>query len=333
MCILVTGGAGYIGSHVAHALTAAGETVLILDNLSSGRRSFVPATAAFVQGSAGNADLLRHVITAHDVRSVMHFAGSIMVPESIEHPLDYYDNNTAVSRTLIESCVALGIREFVFSSTAAVYGATGTAPVTETAPIRPLSPYGRSKMMVEWMLEDAARAHDFRFVALRYFNVAGVDPARGAGQPERQIPHLIKRAAQVALGLVPRLDVYGTDYPTPDGTAVRDYIHIRDLADAHLLSLRHLRAGGAASVYNCGYGTGASVLDVVAAFERITGNPLAVTHAPRREGDAPAVVADSSRLREELGWIPACDSIDLMVGSALEWERRPKPAEDLRRSA
>jgi UDP-glucose 4-epimerase len=322
MAVLVTGGAGYIGSHVAHALAGGGESVVVLDNLSSGNRAFVPASAHFVAGSAGDAELVREVIEDHGVQAVLHFAGSIVVPESIERPLDYYENNTAVSRTLIETCVALKVGQFVFSSTAAVYGETSSAPVNESAATRPLSPYGRSKLMSEWMLEDAAKAHDFRYIALRYFNVAGVDPSGGAGQPDRQVPHLIKRAAQVALGRAPQLDVFGTDYPTPDGTAVRDYIHIRDLVAAHLLSLRHLRAGGAASVYNCGYGKGASVLEVVSAFERVTGQGLPVRHAPRREGDAPSVVADSSRLREELGWTPGFDRLDAMVGSALEWERQ-----------
>jgi UDP-glucose 4-epimerase len=240
----------------------------------------------------------------------------------VRQPLDYYDNNTAVSRTLIDACVALNVRHFVFSSTAAVYGATRLAPVSESAPTRPLSPYGRSKLMVEWMLEDAARAHDFRHIALRYFNVAGTDSHSRSGQADRKISHLIKSAAKVALGRARHLDIFGTDYPTHDGTAVRDYIHISDLVEAHLLALDHLRSGGKASVYNCGYGSGSSVLDVVTAFERVTKRPLPVRIAPRRSGDAAFVVADPGRLRRTLGWKPKFNRLDTIVNSALEWERR-----------
>jgi UDP-glucose 4-epimerase len=322
MSVLVTGGAGYIGSHAAHALVDRGESVVVLDNLTTGLRAFVPSAAHFVFGSAGDADLVRRTIEEHDVDAVMHFAGSIVVPESIERPLDYYENNTAMSRTLAEVCVALEVKHFVFSSTAAVYGATDAAPVGETAPTRPLNPYGRSKLMVEWILEDAARAHDLRYVALRYFNVAGIDPRGRTGQPKRQVPHLIKRAAQVALGRVDHLDIYGTDYPTRDGTAVRDYIHICDLVEAHLLALDDLRAGARPAVYNCGYGTGSTVLEVTAAFERATGKVLPVRKAPRRAGDPPSVIADAARLRDTLGWRPQFNRLDTIVRSALEWESR-----------
>jgi UDP-glucose 4-epimerase len=322
MSVLVTGGAGYIGSHVAHALTDVGETVVVLDDLSSGNRAYIPSAAHFYEGSAGNAALVQRIMSDHCVQAVLHFAGSIVVPESIEMPLKYYENNTAVSRILIEACVASNVGQFVFSSTAAVYGETAVHPVREFDTTRPLSPYGRSKRMVEWILEDTAQAHEFRYVALRYFNVAGVDTTIGAGQPDRKVPHLIKRAAQVALGKVMELDVYGTDYPTPDGTAVRDYIHINDLANAHLLSLAHLRKGGVGGVYNVGYGRGVSVLEVISAFERSTGRPLPISRKGRRVGDAPSVVADSSRLRKELEWAPRFDRLELMVASSMEWERR-----------
>ncbi|HEY2445530.1 MAG TPA: UDP-glucose 4-epimerase GalE [Rhizomicrobium sp.] len=322
MSVLVTGGAGYIGSHTAHALVDRGEKVVVLDNLSTGSQSFIPPAAVFLRGDAGNGDLVQKIIREHAVEAVMHFAASILVPESIQCPLDYYENNVVVSRGLIEACIAQQVGHFVFSSTAAVYGLTDSIPVGETAPTRPINPYGRSKLMVEWMLEDAARAHAFRYIALRYFNVAGIAPGSCAGQPRRQVAHLIKRAAQVALGHVDHLDIFGTDYPTRDGTAVRDYIHICDLVDAHLLALDHLRAGAGAGVYNCGYGTGSSVLDVTAAFERATGRTLPVRHAPRRPGDAPSVIADAARLRTTLGWEPHFNRLDTIVRSALEWESR-----------
>lgn len=318
----MTGGAGYIGSHVAHALVDRGEDVVVLDNLTTGQRAFVPGTARFIEGDAGDAQLLRQVIRDCGIDAIMHFAASISVPESIERPLDYYNNNTVVSRALIDVCIALQIGHFVFSSTAAVYGLTDPTPVDETAPTRPINPYGRSKLMVEWMLEDAARAHNLRRVALRYFNVGGFDPGGSAGQPRRQVPHLIKRAAQVALGRADHLDIFGTDYPTRDGTAVRDYIHICDLVDAHLLSLDHLRSGGGGGVYNCGYGSGSSVLDVTAAFERATGRVLPVRNAPRRVGDPPFVIADPARLRANLGWEPHFDRLDTIVRSELDWESR-----------
>jgi UDP-glucose 4-epimerase len=321
MSVLITGGAGYIGSHAAHALSARGEHVVVLDNLATGRRAFVPGSADFICGNAGDCQLLRRVIQDRGVEEVMHFAGSISVPESIERPLEYYRNNTEVSRALIQVCLELGISRFIFSSTAAVYGLTDAAPVPEAALKCPLSPYGRSKLMVEWILEDAAQPRNFRYVALRYFNVAGVDTGGRGGQPDRQVPHLIKRAAQVALGRANHLDIFGTDYPTRDGTAVRDYIHIYDLIDAHLLALDHLRSGGEAGIFNCGYGSGASVKEVVFAFEQVTGRSLPLRNAPRRAGDAAFVVADPGRLCEVLGWQPRYNRLDTMVRSALEWER------------
>lgn len=326
MSVLVTGGAGYIGSHAAHALAAVGEDVVVLDTLDTGVRAFVPRDARFFQGSAGDSALVAKIVRDCKIDAVMHFAGSIVVPESIERPLEYYRNNTAVTLALLESCVAQRVNRFIFSSTAAVYGATALAPVPETAPTNPLNPYGWSKLMVEWMLADAAHAHNFRYVALRYFNVAGVDSSTGAGQPERQVPHLIKRAAQVALGAAEHLDIYGADYPTRDGTAVRDYIHIRDLVDAHILALRHLRRGGSSGVYNCGYGTGSTVREVVSALEGATEKPLRVHNAPRRAGDAAFCVANSELLATTMGWKPKLNQLDLMVRSALDWERRMQDA-------
>ena len=322
MSILVTGGAGYIGSHTAHALADRGENIVVLDNLVSGVRAFVPAAAGFVNGTAGNREIVGRIIEEFRVDTVIHFAGSIMVPESIRKPLEYYENNTEVSRTLIAACIEKGVNQFIFSSTAAVYGTVEMAPVGEDAPTIPVNPYGRSKLMVEWMLEDAARTYGFRYIALRYFNVGGVNPGGRAGQPGRQVPHLIKRAAQVALGHADVLDVYGTDYPTRDGTAVRDYIHIADLVEAHLSAVAHLRGGGRAGIYNCGYGKGSSVLEVVGTFEAVLGRVLPVRRAPRREGDAAFVVADPSRICATMGWHPRFDRLDQIVRSTLEWEAR-----------
>lgn len=320
--VLVTGGAGYIGSHAAHALVDRGERVVILDDFSTGLRRFVPPSAELVEGSVGDLRLIHSVLSDRRVESVLHFAGSISVPESTTHPLEYYHNNVANSCVFLKACVDLKIKNFIFSSTAAVYGATDPAPVTEDVPTRPLSPYGRSKLMVERMLADTSAAYPLRYVALRYFNVAGVDPKGRTGQPERQVPHLIKRAAQVAIGRAECLEIFGTDYATPDGTAVRDYIHVLDLVEAHILALEHLRRGGNSSVYNCGYGSGCSVLEMVGAFERVTGRPLPARLAPRRDGDPPFVVADSSRLRKELNWRPGFNHLDTIVNSALDWERQ-----------
>ncbi|HEX4159707.1 MAG TPA: UDP-glucose 4-epimerase GalE [Rhizomicrobium sp.] len=332
MSVLVTGGAGYIGSHTAHALADRGEKVVVLDNLISGVRAFVPETAHFVHGSARDKALVSRIIDKFGVETVIHFAGSIAVPESIERPIDYYENNTMVSCALAAACMETGVDQFIFSSTAAVYGSTEMAQVSESAPTHPVNPYGRSKLMVEWMLEDAAKAHRFRYVALRYFNVAGVEPGGGAGQPERQIPHLIKRVAQVALGGAACLDVYGTDYPTRDGTAVRDYIHILDLVEAHLSAVDYLRGGGTAGVFNCGYGTGASVLEVVAAFGRLLGRELPVRPAPRRDGDPAYVVADPSRISAAMGWQPRFNDLNAIVESALKWEARAAGGRPAQRS-
>ncbi len=322
MSVLVTGGAGYIGSHAAHALAERGEEVVVLDKLITGSRDFVPRSAQFVVGDVNDAELLRSLFGRYGIQAVMHFAASTVAPDSVAVPLKYYDNNVVASHTLINACVENGVNLFINSSTAAVYGQPASNPVDETAPTCPINPYGRSKLVVEFMLEDAAAAHGLRYVILRYFNVAGTDMAGRGGQPAGGAEHLIKRAAKVALGRRACLEIFGSDYPTRDGTGVRDYIHVADLVDAHILALDHLRGGGRSRTYNCGYGHGISVLEVVAAFERVTGVALAVRRAPRRPGDPAEVIADSTRLREAHQWTPRFNSLDLIARSALEWESR-----------
>ncbi len=321
MQILVTGGAGYIGSHVVHALVDAGEEVVVVDDLSTGRRDLLPEEAELVVGDIGDEALLDEVLTP-EVDAVMHFAGSIVVPESVEDPLSYYLNNTAKTRTLIEWCVRRGVHQFIFSSTAAVYGQPDHCPVTESTPTAPINPYGRSKLMTEWMLEDTARATDLRYVALRYFNVAGADPAGRTGQATPDATHLIKVTTQTALGLRPHLSIFGTDYPTADGTCIRDYIHVTDLADAHIRTLHHLRGGSASRVFNCGYQRGFSVRQVVDAVKRVSGVDFDVRQAPRRAGDPPELVADATAIRDNLDWTPRYDDLDTIVETALNWERR-----------
>jgi UDP-glucose 4-epimerase len=322
MSILVTGGAGYIGSHMTLELVDRGDKVVVLDNLSTGVRSLVSETATFVEGDIRDSKLVRDILARHEVEAVIHFAGSVVVPDSVADPLSYYANNTAASRDLIESCVASGVKQFIFSSTAAVYGETDQASVSEDVVKDPASPYGRSKLMTEWMLEDTARATDFRYVALRYFNVAGADPKGRSGQSTPRATHLIKRACQAALGRVPYLGIFGTDYPTPDGTGIRDYIHVSDLIGAHALALEHLRSGGASSLFNCGYGHGFSVREVAAAVERVTGHTLPVKELPRRAGDPPMIVSNPAKLKAKLGWNPKHDSLDEIVASAFAWESR-----------
>ena len=322
MTVLVTGGAGYIGSHMVYALGDAGERVVVLDNLSTGVRANVAPDAVFVRGDVGDAALVKHLIAEHGIDAVIHFAGSIVVPESVEQPLAYYANNTAASRSLIEACVDAGVKAFIFSSTATVYAVDAKQPLAETEPTVPISPYARSKLMTEWMLEDASRAYDFRYMILRYFNVAGADPKGRTGQSSPRATHLIKRAAQVALGRVPHLDIFGTDYPTADGTAIRDYIHVSDLVAIHRLALEHLREGGSPEIFNCGYGHGSSVLDVVGAVERVVGRKLPTVLQPRRAGDPPALVANVDKLRERFAWQPREFSLDGIVRSALDWEKR-----------
>ncbi len=324
MSVLVTGGAGYIGSHMAAALVDAGEKTVVLDNLSTGFRWAVPQRATLVEGDVGNMDLVRDVLIRHDVDAIIHFAGSIVVPDSIVDPLGYYNNNTVKSRALIEAAVEAGVRCFIFSSTAAVYGIPENNPVFEEEPLNPISPYGSSKLMTEWMLRDASVAHELSYVALRYFNVAGADPQGRTGQSTPRATHLIKVACQAALGDRSHLDIFGLDYDTSDGTCIRDYIHVSDLVGAHLNALGYLREGGRSDVFNCGYGRGASVLEVVAAVERAAGRPLDVRHAQRRAGDPPALVAGADKIRQVLGWSPRHDKLDEIVSGALNWERHLK---------
>ena len=322
MSVLVTGGAGYIGSHMVHALLDRGEDVVVLDNLSTGVRELVNEKARLVVGDVGNGELTRKILREHRVDAVIHFAGSVVVPESVEKPLLYYANNTAASLSLIDACVAEQVRNFVFSSTAAVYGASKEPKVAENSLQEPINPYGRSKLMTEWVLADVTRAYDFRYTALRYFNVAGADPLGRTGQSTPRATHLIKRACQVAIGAVPHLDIFGTDFATPDGTGVRDYIHVSDLVAAHVLALEAMRKGAPSNVYNCGYGRGLSVREIVKAVEALTNRPLPVREGPRRAGDPPMLIADSTRLSRALNWQPNHAQIETIVGSALQWERR-----------
>ncbi len=322
MTILVTGGAGYIGSHTVHELVDAGEQVCVLDNLSTGFSSALPHGVALIAGDTGDQALVASLIGAHHVDAIIHFAASIVVPDSVSDPLGYYRNNTANSRALMETAIKCGVRRFIFSSTAAVYGNPAQVPVTEDAALAPVSPYGWSKLMTEVMLRDAAAAHGLSHVILRYFNVAGADPKMRTGQSTPDATHLIKVAVQAALGKRERLDVFGTDYPTPDGTCVRDYIHVSDLARAHVAALGHLRNGGDSVTLNCGYGLGYSVLEVIEAVKRAAGRDFPVRLSPRRAGDAMSIVASAERIRELLGWMPQFDDLDTIVSHALAWERR-----------
>jgi UDP-glucose 4-epimerase len=321
MAVLVTGGAGYIGSHMVWSLLDAGEAVVVLDFLSTGFRWAVAPEARFYFGDVGDRALLRRIFAENDIDSVVHFAGSAVVPESVANPLAYYENNTANTRTLVAATIEAGVRHFVFSSTAAVYGNQDTPdPVRETAMLRPESPYGRSKLMSEMMMQDAALAHDFSFVALRYFNVAGADPLGRAGQSTVGATHLIKIACEAALGKRRKVDVFGTDYPTADGTGVRDYIHVSDLVAAHRNALGYLRRGGAPLVSNCGYGEGFSVLEVLDAVRQVSGRDFHVDYAPRRPGDAAQVVADPTVARVKLDWVPTHASLEHIIQSAFDWE-------------
>jgi UDP-glucose 4-epimerase len=321
MTVLVTGGAGYIGSHMVLELVDAGEKVVVLDNLSTGFDWAVARPAELVVGDIGDRALLDRILQERGIEAIIHFAGSIVVPESVANPLLYYENNTVKSRGLVAAAVAAGVRQLIFSSTAAVYGNPAENPVTEAATLAPVSPYGWSKLMTEIMLRDTAAAHDFRYVALRYFNVAGADPAGRSGQSTPKATHLIKVACEAALGKRSHLEVFGTDYPTRDGTCIRDYIHVCDLARAHSAALAHLRNGGASDVLNCGYGRGFTVLEVIDAVKNAVGRPFDVRLAPRRAGDPAAIVARSDRIRTALGWTPELDRLDEIVAHALAWER------------
>jgi UDP-glucose 4-epimerase len=322
MSILITGGAGYIGSHMVYEAIEHGEDVVVLDNLSTGVRALVADKVRFHQGDVGDIEEVRRVIRDRSVTAVFHFAASVVVPESVASPLKYYANNMVASRNLIEACVLEGVKFFIFSSTAAVYGSPECNPIPESASTNPINPYGRSKLATEWILQDAARAHDFRYVTLRYFNVAGGDPQGRTGQSTPRATHLIKRACQVALGRRPVLEIFGTDFPTHDGTGVRDYIHVSDLVGAHMLAFGHLRDGGASLTLNCGYGLGFSVRDVISAITKTTGRKIPVVESPRRMGDAPEIIADPSLIRAAFGWRPKYDDLSKIVATSFAWEAR-----------
>jgi UDP-glucose 4-epimerase len=320
MTVLVTGGAGYIGSHMVQALAAAGESAVVIDNLSTGFSHFVPDGVPLVVGNAGDETLVGNVIAEHGVESIIHFAGSIVVPDSMRDPLGYYRNNTMTTQSLLNAAVKGGVSRFIFSSTAAVYGNPDQVPVPETAPTRPLSPYGSSKLMTEIMLHDVASAHGMTYVALRYFNVAGADPLGRIGLATVGATHLLKIAVEAATGQRAKIDVFGTDYPTPDGSCIRDFIHVSDLAQAHRSALAYLRDGGASVTLNCGYGRGYTVLETIEAVKRVSGRNFAVQYAPRRPGDIMAMVADTSRLRGLLDWSPRYDNLETIATHALAWE-------------
>ncbi|MBT8081099.1 MAG: UDP-glucose 4-epimerase GalE [Gammaproteobacteria bacterium] len=319
--ILVSGGAGYIGSHVVRQLGAAGESVVTLDNLCTGFEAAV-TSGELVVGDTGDEALLERVFTAHDIDTVMHFAAHTIVPESVADPLKYYRNNTASSRTLLEVAQRHGVRHIVFSSTAAVYGIPAGGRASEDSPNEPINPYGTSKLMTEWMLRDLAAAGGPSYVALRYFNVAGCEPTGTIGQSTPKATLLVKVACEAATGRRPGIAIYGTDYPTPDGTGLRDYIHVEDLATAHLDALAYLRDGGESSVLNCGYGHGYSVREVLAAVERANGQSLNISEEPRRAGDPPELIAVADRIRDVLGWTPQFDDLDTIVRTSLAWERK-----------
>jgi UDP-glucose 4-epimerase len=319
--ILVTGGAGYIGSHVVKQLGEAGERVVTLDDLSTGFADAV-THGELVVGDVGDVDLVTGLLKRNGIRTVIHFAAKTIVPESVADPLLYYRNNTCATRNLLAACQAGGVERFVFSSTAAVYGIPDGGVASEDTPTRPINPYGTSKLMSEWMLRDLAAASTLEYVALRYFNVAGADPGGRIGQSTAKATLLTKVACEVAVGRRERLRSFGTDYDTPDGTGVRDYIHVEDLATAHLLALDYLRRGGTSTVLNCGYGHGYSVREVIDAVGRAHGSPLPFDQAPRRAGDPPMLVADAARIRELLHWTPAWDDLDAIASHALAWERR-----------
>ena len=318
---LVTGGAGYIGSHVVRQLGAAGEDVVVLDNLSTGFRSAV-TIGTLVVGETGDRDLVRRLLAEHRISTILHFAAHTIVPESVSNPLKYYANNTCATRNLLECAIEAGVAHCIFSSTAAVYGMPPGGIASEDTPTVPINPYGTSKLMSEWMLRDASMAHGLGYVALRYFNVAGADPGGRLGQSTRQATLLTKVACEAAVGKRPHVSIFGTNYPTPDGTGIRDYIHVEDLASAHLDALRYLREGGRSTVLNCGYGHGYSVREVIAAVERANGKPLVQVEESRRAGDPPSLIAAADRIRTVLGWKPQHDDLDVIVQTALRWERR-----------
>ena len=321
--VLVTGGAGYIGSHTSLALTSAGYEVVVYDNLSTGRRGAVLPPARLVVGDLKDKDKLDNLVREEKFQAIIHFAASIVVPESVENPLKYYLNNTSNTTLLINLAIKNNVPYFVFSSTAAVYGMPEVVPVNEQSQVAPINPYGRSKVMSEWVIQDANFAHpDFNFIILRYFNVAGADPLGRIGQSTPNATHLIKVACQTALGLREHLCIFGTDYPTPDGTGVRDYIHVVDLADVHVLALRHLKQGNPSGIYNCGYGHGYSVREIIDAVKKVSGVDFKVVETDRRPGDPAQLIADPAKLMKEMNWQPEYDDIEEIVRTAYEWERK-----------
>jgi UDP-glucose 4-epimerase len=321
MTILVTGGAGYIGSHVVRQLGERNEPVVVLDSLATGFRSAV-LHGDLVVGDTGDRELVSRLLRERQVDTIMHFAANTIVPESVSNPLKYYGNNTCSTRSLLQCAQEAGVKHFVFSSTAAVYGIPAGGVAAEDSPTQPINPYGTSKLMSEWMLRDLALASALRYVVLRYFNVAGCDPGRRIGQSTLKATLLTKVAAEAAVGKRPHISIFGTDYPTADGTGVRDYIHVEDLASAHLRALDYLRANGSSVTLNCGYGHGYSVREVISTVNRINGQPLKTIEEPRRAGDPPSLVAKAQRVRELLGWVPRHDDLEAIVRSQLEWERR-----------
>jgi UDP-glucose 4-epimerase len=322
MTVLVTGGAGYIGSHMVLALAEAGESVVVIDNLSTGFSTSLPEGVPLFIGDAADENLVEGVIAAHGVESIVHFAGSVVVPDSMRDPLAYYRNNTMTTRSLLNAAVKCSVNRFIFSSTAAVYGNPERMPVTEDAPTRPLSPYGSSKLMTEIMLHDVAAAHGMNYVVLRYFNVAGADPLARIGLATVGATHLLKIAVEAATGQRAKIDVFGTDYPTPDGSCVRDFIHVSDLAQAHRAALSYLRAGGASTTLNCGYGRGYSVLETIEAVRRVSGRNFAVQTAPRRPGDIMTMIADTGRIGSTLDWTPQYADLETIAAHALAWEEK-----------
>lgn len=331
MSILVTGGAGYIGSHVVRQLGERTEKVIVLDNLSTGFRSAV-LHGQLVVGDTGDRELVTQLLREHRIETVMHFAAHTIVPESVSNPLKYYGNNTCSTRSLLQSCQEAGVKHFVFSSTAAVYGMPAGGIAAEDSPTQPINPYGTSKLMSEWMLRDLAAATSLRYVVLRYFNVAGSDPGRRIGQSTINATLLTKVACEAAVGKRPHVSIFGTDYATADGTGVRDYIHVEDLADAHVKALDYLRANGTSATLNCGYGHGYSVREVISTVDRVNGQPLMTVEGPRRAGDPPTLVAQAHRVRQVLSWTPRYDDLEAIVRSQLEWERRLQREPDLQKN-
>ena len=323
MSILITGGAGYIGSHIVSLLGETGEDIIILDNLSTGKKENI-LFGKLIIGDLQDQSLLDKVFTENNIEAVMHFAGSIVVPESVENPIYYYNNNTVNSLNLIKTCIKFKTKKFIFSSTAAVYGMTESGLASEKTPTNPINPYGRSKLMTEWMLEDISHAHDFSYVALRYFNVAGASKTGKIGQSTPKATHLLKTAAEVATNKRASMAIFGTDYNTPDGTCIRDYIHVDDLAQAHLDALSYLKSGGQSQILNCGYGYGFSVKEVINSVEKYIDHKLNVEIGPRRAGDAVTIISIADKIKKILGWVPKYNDLDYIVKSAVEWEKKLK---------